>query len=113
MPGRGFTSTVTVWPLSPNALGGKSSLANSIFSGGPWRSTIVLGVPVTKVTEVSDGCGPAVSSTITRGSGRMRDAWGVAVSGAAGARRALHAAATIRNVAPSDDRAVRAAAETP
>src|SRR3954470_4915176 len=86
MPGRGFTSTVTVCPLSGKAPAEKVRRAKTMFSGGPWRSTMVRALPAEKLTEVSEGGGPEVSSTITRFNGRTRAAVGTAGAATAGGR---------------------------
>ena len=51
---------------------GKVSSANTMYSGGPCRSTMVRGWPARKVTAVSGGGGPEVSSTIASASGTIR-----------------------------------------
>src|SRR5690348_2725354 len=77
MPGRGRTSTRTERPLSAlNALAAKLTSAKTTFSGGPWRSTMTRGAPAVKVTDVSEGDGPAVSSTMAVDSGITRVAAG-------------------------------------
>ena len=90
-PGRGRRSTLTSWPLSPNVVGGKTIRANTMFSGGPCRIMMILGVPATKVTDVSDGGGPEVSRTMTRESGSTRTGGGVAVGALAAWREEPHA----------------------
>src|ERR1700694_173172 len=93
-------STVTVCPLSAKALAAKLTVANSMFSGGPLFSMISRGLPVVKLTEVSDGGGPEVSSTITRASGKIRGAVGPAGVVLATGRRAPHAQAGNKMVKP-------------
>jgi hypothetical protein len=63
-------------PLSPNAVAAKLMRAKMMFSGGPCRITIMCGAPVVKLTEVSEGGGPDVSSTMTRASGSIRETAG-------------------------------------
>jgi hypothetical protein len=77
IPGRGRSSTVTICPLSANVAAEKLTRANTMFSGGPCRITMIRGVPAAKLTEVSEGGGPAVSSTMTRASARTRAGAGV------------------------------------
>ena len=89
------------WPLSANAPGENVIRAKTMFSGGPWRSTMVREVPVLKLTEVSDGAGPEVSSTITRLDGNSRGAVGPGGAAVVGIGRRPPQAQRPSAIAPS------------
>jgi hypothetical protein len=94
-------STLTGCPLSAKALAGNESLAKTMFSGGPCRRTMFRGSPDVKVTDVSEGAGPEVSSTITRARGNTRGAVGAGGVLVEAGWRAPHPSMVVSHAVPS------------